>query len=547
MPLKPKHKARLKRWRDSLPDYAAEQLVISDKGQRVVPLVFNPMQMALHQAIEKQKRETGKVRIIVLKARQLGSSTYFCARIFHALQMQRASAYVLAHTQATAHLMGDMVGLMYNRLHTGLRHPALKATNELRTWGNGSKYQTHTASTPEGGRGATSRFWHSTETARQEHAHAHQLGSAQQVSERDDTEMYYESTAGGAVGLFYDMWRAAGEGRSSFMQFFAPWWIDPEYVRDPGPNFRLDPRQPNDLIPSEVDYAKLHKLPPERMAWRRWKMLDMSQGHGDGSLLFGQEYPANADEAFGGADLVSLIDPRHVRVAMTRPTDITATERHYPLMVGVDPAPSHGGSATAIAWRRGPICFRVEALRGYDPKQILNWLIAEVWRKYPVAMMDIDRGEGVGDYLYTELCRMGESAGKVRHVFFGGVSSDDTIWLNKRAECWGLMAQWFARGAAIPRDIAHDGGATLDQELISPNYDYQSERRLRIESKEAMRKRGVRSPDKADALACTFAGPEPVSGSEIGYHQVEAPFDLSSHSPMGGDPGFHVAQSGGYF
>ena len=524
MSLSTKQKAKLRQWRDSLPDFAAEQLWVSDKGQKVVPLVLNPMQMALHAAIEKQKRETGKVRVIVLKARQLGSSTYFCARIYHGLHHSRSNAYVLAHTQTTARLMGRMVGLMYERLHTALRHPALKQNDELRSWANGSEYETHTASTPEGGRGATARYYHSTETARQEHAAAHQLGSAQQISEREDTEMYYESTAGGAVGLFYEMWRAASEGRSSFLPLFFPWWIDPEYVRDPGSGFKLDPRQPNDLIPSEVEYAKLHKLPPERMAWRRWKMLDMSQGHGDGSLLFGQEYPATPDEAFGGADLVSLIDPRHVRVAMTRPTVITATEMHYPLMVGVDPAPSHGGSATAIAWRRGPICFRIEALRGYDPRQLLDWLIAEVWRKYPVSMMDIDRGEGVGDYLYTELSRMPESAGKVRHVWFGGKSSDDTIWLNKRAECWGTMAQWFGRGAAIPRDIAHDGAATLDQELISPHYSYQSERRLRIESKEDMRKRGVRSPDKADALACTFSGPEPTGDSAMGYHRAEAVF-----------------------
>jgi len=63
--------------------YFAEQyLRIRPKAGSLVPFVFNAAQLELHRRLEEQKAKTGKVRAIVLKARQMGISTYIAARYY---------------------------------------------------------------------------------------------------------------------------------------------------------------------------------------------------------------------------------------------------------------------------------------------------------------------------------------------------------------------------------------------------------------------------------------------------------------------------------
>jgi hypothetical protein len=95
----------------------------------------------------------------------------------------------------------------------------------------------------------------------------------------------------------------------------------------------------------------------------------------------------------------------------------------------------------------------------------------------------------------------------VTEVWFGGegrnAELDPGVTIrvkNKRAEIWTRMRSWL-RGGAIP-DIEQ-----LRDDLIGPNYMFDDEQRLRLERKQDMKKRGLASPDYADALACTFAEP----------------------------------------
>jgi hypothetical protein len=64
-------------------EYFAQHLKIRPKVGPLTPLVLNPAQLELHRQIEAQRAKTGRVRIIVLKARQLGVSTYVAARLYH--------------------------------------------------------------------------------------------------------------------------------------------------------------------------------------------------------------------------------------------------------------------------------------------------------------------------------------------------------------------------------------------------------------------------------------------------------------------------------
>jgi len=65
-------------------------------------------------------------------------------------------------------------------------------------------------------------------------------------------------------------------------------------------------------------------------------------------------------------------------------------------------------------------------------------------------------------------------------------------------EMWGLMREWLKTGCLTKNE-------QLENELIAPEYEITPKGQVKLETKESMKKRGVASPDFADALALTFA------------------------------------------
>jgi len=91
----------------------------------------------------------------------------------------------------------------------------------------------------------------------------------------------------------------------------------------------------------------------------------------------------------------------------------------------------------------------------------------------------------------------------------------DTVYYNLRAFMWGEMREWL-KGASIPVD------GELQSELTSIRYGYRGGSLL-LESKDDMKKRGVKSPNKADSLALTFADPRvPEDYMQYGIIQQQA-------------------------
>jgi hypothetical protein len=93
----------------------------------------------------------------------------------------------------------------------------------------------------------------------------------------------------------------------------------------------------------------------------------------------------------------------------------------------------------------------------------------------------------------------------VHPVDFGGGAMESAKYHNKRTEMWVAMADW-VRG--MPSCLPND--PVLRGELTSPRYHFRvinKHTKFILESKDEMKKRGVRSPNRADALALTFAAP----------------------------------------
>ena len=109
-------------------------------------------------------------------------------------------------------------------------------------------------------------------------------GLFQGVSESDGTEIILESTANGAQGEFYRLWKGAERGENGFLPIFLPWFLTSEYSKPVPKGF--------ERTHAEDAYAELYDLSDEQIYWRR---LKIAQG---GENKFKQEYPATADEAF---------------------------------------------------------------------------------------------------------------------------------------------------------------------------------------------------------------------------------------------------------
>ena len=216
--------------------------------------------------------------------------------------------------------------------------------------------------------------------------------------------------------------------------------------------------------------------------------------HGEDSDFFRirvrGEPPNSGSDQFIGNKLVA--DARK-RIAQSNLTD--------PLIMGVDPG--RQGDRSVIAFRRGLDARSIpwKIMRVDDVIEVAMRAVEEFRKHQPqVCFVDVGgMGWGVYDYMRKLVPTLpGDFGSKpVREP------SEELpmMFLNRRAEIWGVMREWL-RGGAIP-DLPE-----LEQDLIGPNYYHQLKtEKIFLESKEDMKERDLQSPDCADGLALTFALP----------------------------------------
>lgn len=166
----------------------------------------------------------------------------------------------------------------------------------------------------------------------------------------------------------------------------------------------------------------------------------------------------------------------------------------WPRILGVDVA-RYGDDRSVVAKRQGPVAFRMAVHRNLDTMELAALVArtAEEWHPHAIF---VDQG-GVGAGVVDRLHQLGF---RPLGVDFGSKAAD-VRFQNKRAEMWWLLAEWVKTGC-IPDD------QELIRELTAPTYTHANARGLlQLESKDDLRERIRVSPDKADALALTFAEP----------------------------------------
>ena len=272
---------------DDFEFYAKHCVKIRPKTGPVQAFTLNGPQKRLLQVIDDQIKTEGRVRVIILKARQQGFSTFVHAWMYWRLSQRHArKGLVVAHMADSTRALFDMYKRTHNEMPTVVK-PSTKYSSrkELTFDVLDTALMVATAGGENIARSETITDCHLSEVGLWPKISAKENFNAilATIPDSGDTSVFIESTAQGMSGLFYDTWRGAMDGSNGFIPFFSPWFDSAEYTVE-CPDF--------ELTLEEEDLVELYGLSMGQLAFRRQRIAATSTD------LFKQEYPSNADEAF---------------------------------------------------------------------------------------------------------------------------------------------------------------------------------------------------------------------------------------------------------
>jgi hypothetical protein len=245
-----------------------------------------------------------------------------------------------------------------------------------------------------------------------------------------------------------------------------PGWVRDIFIDQDLPDHAFIPALPNDnphLPPGYIDQL-IQDLPPElieRLVKGNWDVWE-----GDNYI-----FPYSWVKAAIDRELV--------------PED--------PIEAGVDVG---GGSAETVgAIRRGPVV-RLPLISRHKNTMTSTGEIAQFIEDGAPRITKID-SVGIGQPVYD---RLRELKYKVVPIIGGGSAKKAERFVNAKSENhWGLRMKLEAGTVDLPND------RKLRSQLVSIQYDTQSDRRIAVETKKARAARSLESPDRADAVINAFA------------------------------------------
>lgn len=231
-----------------------EQMVtIRTRQGRFVPLRANRMQRAFEERCGREN--------VVLKARQVGMTTWVAARCFVSALLEPGTLTLhVAHTRDAA----DGILKMERRMWDGLPEEMQDALPKLvrasagrMLFSNGSEIRAASAADANAGRGLSVQRLHCSEVSRWGRDAGLVLAGLR-AALAPDGQCVLESTAQGAYGAFYEAWV---DGASEAVRHFFPWWMEEAYV---------GPMVPTDAMSDEEHrLVELHGLTGEQIGFRR--------------------------------------------------------------------------------------------------------------------------------------------------------------------------------------------------------------------------------------------------------------------------------------
>lgn len=367
--------------------------------------------LAPNRAQKNFERRHGR-RNIVLKARQLGITTWVAARFFlNTITHPGTVTVQVAHDQTSAEEIFRIVHRFYSNLDERLRQGALRTSRanvrQLVFPRLDSEYRVETAADPNAGRGFTIRNLHCSEVARWPRDAAATL-AALRAAVPADGDIVLESTPNGAGGCFYDEWQRAEETGTA--KHFFPWWYAEEYrvdgkwsMADGGRAIDHRPLTIDDLTDEESGLIQENGLSLPQIAFRRQLRADFRG-------LAAQEYAEDPVSCFlASGDCVFDVEVIERQIAALGAPAETRDNRRlqiwYPpqpgreYVIGVDTASGYAGGDYACAEVIDRISGRQCAeLHGHFSIRELAAKVESLGHEYNVAQLAVERnnqGEAV--------------------------------------------------------------------------------------------------------------------------------------------------------
>lgn len=332
--------------------YIENFLYIKKKDTEVALLKLNQPQQKFYDVLKRQSEAGKPMRVIILKARQMGFSTLTEAILFkRTATRENVTSGIIAHKDDATTNLFNMSKLYLQELPEQLK-PETRASNAKEIifdnragTGLRSKIKCMTAGGDGVGRSDTFQNLHLSEVSSWNNAKEILDGLLQAVPNKPDTLVVIESTAKG-YDYFKELWDKACAGENDFEPLFCAWWELDEY-RMPADNIVL--------TEEEKELKKLYNLDDEQIAWRRWCIRNNCGGDVN---TFKQEYPACPEEAFLASG-ECIFDKDIV---------ISQIERNRPLISGwkrgefdykktILPVRNEKGEVVAIEKKISDICF----------------------------------------------------------------------------------------------------------------------------------------------------------------------------------------------
>jgi hypothetical protein len=475
---------KLKALKTQLPYFARNCLKIKTKDAKIIPFVFNQSQEYFHDICEDELKTKGRVRIVVIKGRQSGISTYVSARYYHKTSTSKAiNTFILSHESSTTDKLFSMVKL-YNENNPIAPETKRSNAKELSFSELNSQYYIGTAGSGDVGRGGTVQLFHGSEVGFWKNTDDIETGLMESIPDMDGTEIILESTGNGLGNYLHRMAMGALKKENGYRLVFIPWfWMD-EYEEDYEDDFTLtdDELEYRETYLSDYDTHTAKR----KLKWRRAKIARYGN-----EWKFKQEYPSNVSEAFQTSS-TSLISAENVYKARKRPKLVG---NQAPLIMGVDPARIN--DRAAIVFRRGR---EIEQIITYEDTNDDIWFADKIISfidKYNPVIVNIDctNSWAIHDYIRNK-----GYGSIIRGYHFGNKATDEMTYANKRAEIWCLLRDWLGEDdVSIPDDDELHADLTC-----VPDYD-ETDGKIRLAKKEDIKKQMGFSPDIGDACALTFA------------------------------------------
>jgi len=203
------------------------------------------------------------------------------------------------------------------------------------------------------------------------------------------------------------------------------------------------------------------------------------------------DFPRSDDDTIIPMELIEGAKQRDVQ-----------TSQSAPMLWGLDVA-RFGSDSSSLTKRKGNVVIEPPRVwRNLDLMQLTGAVVAEYEAQKPedkpdqILVDSIGLGAGVVDRL-RELGLPAEGVNVSESPSF----SPNQTYANLKAELWYKAKAWFER-----RDCRIPDDSRLISELATVRYTFTSSGKTKVESKEDIKKRGLKSPDCADSLILTFAG-----------------------------------------